>query len=88
LQWIKNFLTGRTQVVKVENDRFNIAPVLSGIGQGTCLGPLLFILYLNDLAILLEDNVFFTAFADDIKIWHKVRSESDQIQLQKCLNLM
>jgi len=82
LQWIKNFLIGRTQVVKVENDRSNIAPVLSGIGKGTCLGPLLFILYLNDLAILLEDHVYFTAFADNIKIWHEVRSESVQIQLK------
>jgi len=39
LQWIKNFLTGHTQLVKVENDRSNIAPVLPGIGQGT--GPLM-----------------------------------------------
>jgi len=39
-------------------------------------------LYLNDIANPLEDHVHFAAFADDIKIWHEVQSESDQLQLQ------
>ena len=41
-------------------------PVLSGIGQGTCLGTLAFILYINDLASVLDGKVQFAKFADDL----------------------
>jgi len=58
---------------------------LSGIGQGTSLGPLAFLLYINDLADVLDGQV---QFADDIKILREAKSEQDQIQLQHCLNLI
>ena len=86
LEWIKSFLSDRTQVVKVENARSNAMPVLSGIGQGTCLGPLAFILYINDLASDLDGKVQLAKFADDLKIWREVKSDVDQEQLQNCLD--
>ena len=61
-------------------------PVLSGIGQGTCLGPLAFIFYINDLARVLYGKLQFTKFADDLKIWREVKSNIDQEQLQNCLD--
>ena len=86
LEWIKSFLSDRTQVVKVENARSNAMPVLSGLGQGTCLEPLAFILYINDLASVLDDKVQFAKFAGDLKIWREVKSDVDQEYLQNCLD--
>ena len=86
LEWIKNFLTGRTQAVKVEGIRSSSRPVLSGIGQGTCLGPLAFLIYINDFTLVLEGRVQFAIFADDVKFWKEIKNESDQFYLQNCLN--
>ena len=86
LEWIKSFLSDRTQVLKVENTRSNTMSVLSGIGQGTCLEPLAFILYINDLASVLDGRVQFAKFADDLKIWREVKSDIDQEQLQNLVS--
>ena len=61
-------------------------PVLSGICQGIYVGPLAFILYINDLASVLDGKVQFAKFADDLKIWREVKSDVDQEQLQNCLD--
>ena len=56
------------------------APVLSGVPQGSVLGPLLFILYVNDIPDLVHCNI--KMFADDIKVFTHVRSQEDQEHLQ------
>ena len=48
--------------------------------------PLAFILYINDLASVLDGKVQFAKFADDLKIWREVKSDVDQEQLQNCLD--
>ena len=63
---ISNFLTGRTMQVVVGNSCSETKPVLSGVPQGSVLGPLLFLLYINDLPDCVKSIV--KLFADDLKM--------------------
>ena len=80
LEWVRDYLNGRTQTVLVNGERSVTAPVISGIPQGTCLGPLLFVIYINDLLDDIESDGFL--FADDTKIFRKITSPEDSITLQ------
>lgn len=80
LNWIDAFLCGRSQVVRVNGTQSRSAPVLSGIPQGSVLGPILFIVYINDL---LEDiKADGLLFADDAKIFKQISSSDDALVLQ------
>ena len=62
----------------------NCLPVLSGVPQGSILGPLLFLVYINDLQSVLE--TFQLKFSDDTKCFKQINSMSDAYQLQDDLN--
>ncbi|MEM7557303.1 MAG: reverse transcriptase family protein, partial [Cyanobacteria bacterium P01_A01_bin.84] len=72
LKWIENFLTGRKQIVRVSNTLSNEAEVRSGVPQGIVLGPVLFIVYINDLVSMVK-NSSLKIYADDVKLY--VRSD-------------
>ena len=60
--------------------------MVSGVPQGTVLGPLLFLLHIYDLPSVVSSNV--RLFADDCLIYRNIKSKEDQITLQKDLNLI
>ena len=62
--------------------------VLSGVPQGTVLGPLLFLLYVNDIVDKISPQTTIKLFADDSLLYRSINNPSDQIQLQQDLNTM
>ena len=86
LEWLRAFLTGRRQHVVVSGAKSEWAPVTSGVPQGTVLGPLLFIVFVNDL----PDHVSsaMKMFADDTKLYRGVDRDSDTQALQNDLNAL
>nr|VZI35961.1 unnamed protein product [Spirometra erinaceieuropaei] len=73
LNWIRAFLVGRKQRVCIGDDMSEWVNVTSGVPQGSVLGPLLFILYVNDSLQELECGKIM--FADDVKLWKVIRIE-------------
>ena len=84
IRWIENFLTQREQRVVVEGKSSPFVHVDSGVPQGTVLGPVLFLLFINDLPECVNSSV--RLFADDAAIYRKVSSQSDCRLLQKDLD--
>ena len=79
--WIKDFLIGRKQRVGVKGCYSEWTQVLSGIPQGSVLGPLLFVIYINDLSENISSELFM--FADDTKVFRKMGTDEDHSKLQK-----
>lgn len=77
-QWLTSFLTNREQYVLVNGKKSESGKVMSGVPQGTVLGPLLFILYINDLPKYIK-NCYLMIFADDSKIIRAINSMEDRV---------
>ena len=84
LNWLSNFLTNRTQSVVINNISSNSSKVTSGIPQGSVLGPLLFLLYIDDITNNIDSVI--KIFADDTKVFRAVNSTQDKLNLQTDLN--
>lgn len=80
--WINSFLSNRSQCVNINSSKSTSAPVTSGIPQGSVLGPILFVIYINDLPEVVDKNSFVFLFADDTKVFRKVNSNEDAKMLQ------
>ena len=82
--WIKSFLSNRKQRVSDNGALSDITDVISGVPQGSVLGPVLYLLYINDM----DGNIksYIRLFADDSIIYRKICSKTDHEILQTDLN--
>ena len=69
------------QRVVVNGIKSDWAPVVSGVPQGTVLGPLLFSLYINDISVDIESEI--RLFADDCVCYREIKNEEDTLKLQR-----
>lgn len=86
LSLIEDFLNGRSQRVKLPGGLSSWRPVVSGVPQGSVLGPLLFLLYINDVADSFPGNVSIKLFADDIKVYMEIENNLDVAIFQQSIN--
>ncbi|CAB3999350.1 Hypothetical predicted protein [Paramuricea clavata] len=82
--WLESFLTDRYQTVVCEGEAAKPTSVTSGVPQGTVLGPLLFLLYINDLPNALNSSV--RLFADDTLLYGLISGSSNSDELQDDLS--
>lgn len=81
LRWFSSYIDNRSQAVVLNNYISSWVSVPSGVPQGSLLGPLLFVIYVNDIDLCLKSSNLL-CFADDMKIFAKISSLEDGIALQ------
>lgn len=82
LDWFRSYLTGQKQATVVEGSTSQEADVVSGVPQGSILGPLLFLLYINDMASATDERTKLALYADDAKLYCQIHTLDDCINLQ------
>jgi tetrahydromethanopterin S-methyltransferase subunit G len=84
--WVREFLVGHTQRVKVGRQLSKEVKVTSGVLQGSVLGPLLFLVYINN--IWRNTDLSIRIFTDDCIIYRKITNKNDIQKLQKDLDTL
>ena len=82
--WVESFLSNRKQRVEVNDSYSAWHKVTSGIPQGSVLGPILFVLFINDLPNCVKSSVYM--FADDTKLYRQISVAEDSRALQEDLD--
>nr|VZI22397.1 unnamed protein product [Spirometra erinaceieuropaei] len=80
LKWTENFLIGRSHTVRLGGKQSAEVTATSGVPQGSVLGPILFLIYIDDCTHGLDCDI--AMFADDIKLWTVIRNKDDEANLQ------
>ena len=84
LKWLESFLKDRTQRVMVDGQSSDYCGVASGVPQGTVMGPILFLIFINDLPTVVDSPC--KLFADDLLIYRHISTREDQTILQQDLD--
>ena len=79
------YLSDRRQRVVVDGVTSNWVPVTSGVPQGSLLGPVLFVIFINDLPDILPDETLAAMYADDTKLYKSITTVRDCENLQQAL---
>ena len=85
VKWVENFLTHRTQRVVLEGMASSSKSVTSGVPQGTVVGPLLFLIFINDMPSYIQHSQI-RLFADDAVLYKTIKSKEDSTLLQQDLD--
>jgi hypothetical protein len=85
LNWIRDFLSHRKQRVVMGREESDWESVSSGVPQGSVLGPLLFVIYINDMPNVITNHPC-KLYADDSKIIAEIKDDSDGMRLQQDIN--
>ena len=80
LEWTRAFLTRRKQCVVLNGDKSSWTEVISGVPQGSVIGPLLFVIYINDMPNCVSSCL--KLFADDAKLFRRVATTEDHLRLE------
>ena len=83
--WLHNFLNNRFQFVDIAGCKSDVSGVLSGVPQGTILGPILFLIFINSISASSTPTVHISSFADDTKVVGTIRCWSDTLTFQSSL---
>ena len=84
LNWLFSYLHGREQSVVLDGKTSSAIPVLSGVPQGSVLGPLLFLIYINDsTSEQLNPGSCITMYADDLLLHREINHAEDYLKLQQ-----
>ena len=88
IQLFRSYLTNRYQYVQIENAKSQLLEINTGVPQGSILGPLLFIIYINDISQS-SDKFDFIAYADDTTLSTTLNkfSESEDMNISDLINL-
>ena len=81
LRWFNSYLSDRQQLVDVSGTHSGTAPISCGVPQGSILGPLLFLIYVNDMSAVVKNKLLL--YADDSGILVSGKSKSDIERLLK-----
>ena len=84
LQWIRSFLNDRVQHVAVDNKASDVAPVTSGVQQGSVLGQIIFLVFINDMPECINSKC--RLFEDDSIVYRTITSVADSTALQNDLD--
>ena len=86
LDWVESWLSGRQQRTVLNGESSEWTDVDSGVPQGSVLGPLAFIIFINDLDDCTKLITIMNKFADDTKCGNVIKNPNDIVILQKCLD--
>lgn len=84
IQWIADYLTSRTQQVVIEGESSTVEDVLSGVPQGSVLGPLLFLIYIDEVGTIpVTQESVRVMFADDLLLYRPISQPNDFLAMQE-----
>ena len=86
LNWCKDYLSNRTQRLVIDGYSSSLSEITSGVPQGSILGPLFFVIFINDLPdVVCSDNTI-ALYADDSKMFRVIDCDEDLIYFQEDLD--